>query len=129
MRMVRPTVEQLRANYEMLRSLPPFSRWEMPPVERVEFVLKGIRRRRHKGDKPLRGQCVYLGRKRWRVYVAPHRELYGVVATLAHEMVHIHEDVAKLPWSTRRGRYIHGPSFQRAADEVCRELGFPRACF
>lgn len=127
--MIKPTAKQLRAGYELLRASPPFSGWGLPPVGRVVFVTKGVRRRRYRHEKKLFGQCYSPDGKRIHLYVAPHRRFHAVLSTLAHEMIHVHEFVNRLPERQRKGRYVHGPAFQQAADKVCASLGFPRGNF
>lgn len=128
--MVTLTPDQMRAAYALLRLLPPFSGWDLPPAEEVSFVVHGVRRRRRSHEKKLLGLCTRKpGSGRFTVYVAPHRTLAGAVSTLAHEMIHVHEWVNHLPERTRKGQYIHGPAFQAAADAVCQTLKFPRATF
>jgi hypothetical protein len=110
------TPEMLRAAYEYLRTTPPFRRWKLPPADEVEFHVT-----RHKdrtgdcetsaGHEPLiRVSATLVG---WTA---------SLLATMAHEMIHVHLDRKKV-------RAAHGWEFRRAAAQVCRHHGFDPKLF
>ncbi len=123
--MITPTRKQLRQAYEMLRASPPFNGWGLPPGDEVVFQT----------ERKATGRCRRLmgqhscAAGRHRIFVASHRTLRGVIATLAHEMVHVYEQVAGLPDQYRLGVYIHGRPFRAAAEQVCKALDYPIARF
>lgn len=118
-RQVHFSPEDLRTLYDMNRTLPPFKGWKLPPGNEVEFHFV-----------PMRGQdqadCQELANGRWRIRLAAnkHRTLSAAIMTLQHEMVHLH-----LGTAYPRDRAHHGTRFQKAADRVCKIMGWDRGQF
>lgn len=120
MKLARP---MLRAVYTMLRSMPPFNRWKLPPAHEVKFEIISAR---HSHDG-------------W--YSAEYEEhemrvsrsvdtLPKLVAVIAHEMAHMWQDrhgPSRKGW--KDPDFGHGPDFKKIADRVCEKLGFNRRGF
>lgn len=99
--------------YEMLRELPPFSRWKLPSAIDVKF---GVTR-----AKDTYGiQQRVLGRHH--IQVARRISFPKFVETVAHEMCHIREDSLVPQYSN--GKYRHTKEFKQLAEQVCNQLGF-----
>lgn len=100
------TPEVLAAAYTFLRATRPFVRWRLPPAHDVKFrVTRSMTEAGYcKGDT--------IG-----VSAACTAHTTSLLATMAHEMIHMHLDKKKV-------RKHHGPEFHRAAEMVSREHGF-----
>lgn len=110
------TPEILRAAYEYLRATPPFNRWRLPAADEVEFHVT-----RHK-DRT--GDCETAGGQEpiIRISAALVGWTSSLMATMAHELVHLYLD--------RKGvRAHHGREFQRCARLVCKRHGFDPRLF
>jgi len=109
------TPDMLSAGYDFLRHTKPFDGWNLPEPEDMRFdVLKGASRF---GD-----CCERKGQFIIRVSEALHQRYTGVLATLAHEMIHLHMDNLACASKYRRLRTdnsTHGPGFRALAIEVC----------
>ena len=109
------TPELLRAVYAFLLETPPFKRWGLPQGEDVIFQV--TRNRKTQGDHlfingvhTIRVSRVKIG------YTA------GLIALMAHEMVHAACDIERV-------RSEHGREFRKRAEEVCLYHGFDPAEF
>ena len=106
------TPARLEAVYEMLRAWPPFCRWSLPRSSEVQFHV--ARHNRHDALWWIDGgHHVELSMKR-------HGHLATVVASVAHEMVHVRQRVAK----TETRGVEHNAEFKRLAKLVCTRFGF-----
>lgn len=105
------TARHVRAAYELLSRLPPFSKWGMPPVELVSFGA--LKTRRWQGDFEVKRN------RKPRIRVSSKRVSYAdrLLVVVAHEMCHLQTNVLRKP-------VTHGPAFRKLAREVCAELGF-----
>ena len=126
--MITPTPRQMAGIYDMLRTFHPFNVWRLPTAKRVRFVTdpKAWLTERH--ARRLLGMHWMKGR-RHTIFIAPHKTLADMVATMAHEMIHVHEAVNDVPCDKRNNAYIHGVMFQKIASVICSELGFNRQRF
>jgi hypothetical protein len=110
---VHITPALIEASYELLRTTPPFRGWKLPPGDDVEFCV--MRNNICSAD--------YLrlpnGTHRIRVNSRWNGSVERVVRAVAHEMVHMHLDIA-CPSDTA----AHGKRFWRAARRVCRHHHF-----
>jgi hypothetical protein len=109
------TPARLRAIYVMLQHVPPFDRWNLPPVGNIKFEI--LR------DETL-GEFSLDERDRFCVGINAdtHTTLAQVVETMAHELVHIRqEQLGRLPFDHAKQ---HNAEFRRMARHVCRALGF-----
>ena len=113
---LRLTPEVLAAAYEYLRACPPFNRWKMPEVDDVAFKVSR--------DTRTDGLCFQTADGGYGIAIsdAKHSHTATLMATMAHEMVHVYLD--------RRGvRAHHGADFRRCAALVCKHHGFDLAGF
>lgn len=103
------TPDLLAAAYELLRETAPFSGWALPESEDVTFTPLRTTR--------LWGDCAKLlsGKFRVRLSSTKHTRLTAVLATMAHEMIHLHLDYAGA-----KDNSDHGRVFRRLAAQVCR---------
>lgn len=108
---VKLTPAVLARAYSLLSETPPFARWKLPPAESVKFRVT-----RAKG---LAGYYDFIGGQHI-IGVSSRSVGYlpALLATVAHEMVHLHLRLAG------RGNVQHGPAFQRLAKSVCKRHGF-----
>lgn len=104
---MRLTTGMLSAAYDLLRQTRPFDKWALPDSEEVRFAV--LRTRRKFGDCDTKSALIRLSS-------AQHTRLSGVLATMAHEMVHLHMQEA----GARKDSSRHGPAFKRLAAQVCR---------
>lgn len=117
--MLHPTPDILEAVYELLRMTPPFKGWRLPPADEIEFHVT-----RMSGQDQADCYKNAAGRHVIRIAANKHHTLAPLVATMAHEMVHLHLDK-----SYPRDKSHHGSRFQRHADIVCKRHGFDRGQF
>lgn len=106
--------------YDYLLSTPPFNKWRLPSADDVEFHIKDF------GDR-YADHTALKRRHRIRICARLCRKNGDLVASMAHEMVHIHQ--RRL--DRKRGRWSagHGPVFKRLAKAVCRQHGWDVATF
>jgi hypothetical protein len=107
------TRDTLRAAYAFLNETPPFSRWNLPDADDVDF--KVARTATHFGWYTVNGNNHLIA-----VSCAPVRDTQTLLATMAHEMIHVHERQA----GACRSGVQHGAAFRRWAAQVCRIHGF-----
>ncbi len=116
--MLHLTPELLRVSYALLRGTMPFKRWQLPESADVQFIV--MRTNRIFADYARDGEQDVI-----RVSQPRHTRLGTLLASMAHEMVHL-----KLEAAGCRDRSAHGPEFKRLADRVCKHhLEFDRATF
>jgi hypothetical protein len=109
------TPARLAALYEALRAFPPFCRWKLPPTAEVQFHV--VRQTAAFGDHYQVGDVHHI-----RVSAAKNGHLETTLATVAHEMVHIHQ--------CRLGQErTHGAYFKRCATLICRRFGWDERSF
>ena len=102
--------DMVEAAYSFLLTTPPFRGWRLPPADDVEFCI-------------MRTNAFYAdyifinGRHRIRISHTICRTVSTLIVAVAHEMVHVKTGMA------------HGAKFKRAADTVCKQLGFDRGTF
>lgn len=107
------TPERLAAVYEMLRSFPPFSRWKLPPASEVKFHT--LKTDKWQADWWIEGDTHHV-----RLSEPKHHHLISLIASMAHEMVHVQQRVAK---TETRGAE-HNDDFKKRALQVCKAFGF-----
>lgn len=74
------TDKTIKSMYSLLRSMPPFNKWNLPPSYRIKFKVEH--------DLPLMGQMHFKPYKM--VIGTKHQEHFEtVLTTVAHEMVHM----------------------------------------
>lgn len=119
--MLHLTPDILESLYETLRLTPPFRRWKLPEADEVEFhcVALGSTAYEDQADYHWNGTRHVI-----RVSPARHHTLPAALVTVAHEMVHMREEILGV-----RSDVKHGASFHKLADQVCRAHGFDRGQF
>lgn len=106
------TPATLEAAYELLRATPPFKGWRMPEADEVEFVVSRTAALGSAGR--TAGGQRYIA-----ISGARHAHLATLLPTMAHEMVHLHDQS-----TGGRDDVEHGATFRRLAAQVCRHHGF-----
>ena len=104
----------LVAAYELLRTTQPFLGWKLPDATEMEFAV--LRDRSTFGD--CDGETI-------RASSARHGHLPTLLATLAHEMIHLHQMRRKLETPNTE----HNADFRKRAARVCRLHGFDPKVF
>lgn len=113
--MLHWTVPQLRGQYEVLRHMPPFKRWGLPPGDEVVFHVTR--------SKDTRGEWSRInGLHLIRISNVVCRTVPRMIETMQHEMCHIRQ------WELGE-RSEHGRIFNKLADQVCKIHGWERGMF
>lgn len=106
---LRLTPDMLAAGYDFLRETQPFKGWKLPPAEDVGFA---VIRAAHFADFGFENGVPVI-----RVSETKNGHSVTLLATLAHEMVHLRQ--FRLGDSGN-----HNALFARLARAVCRAHGF-----
>jgi hypothetical protein len=112
------TPQAVAATWDMLRSVPPISRWNLPPADEVEF------RTPQRADVHGEWTRIIDGHHIVTISSRTNGHLITLIQTVAHEMIHAHQDIKGT--STRAQ---HNAQFRRLAAQVCRHLGFDEKAF
>ena len=110
--MLQLTPERLAAVYDMLRAFPPFCRWQLPPASVVKFHI--LKTDKWQADWWLEGNTHHI-----RVSEKKHGHLVSLIESMAHEMVHVRQRIAK---TETKGD--HNAEFRKLAERICKALGF-----
>lgn len=107
------TPQRIREAYSFLRECPPFSRWGLPDAAELRFEV--LHSRDHAEFDPTQRRHAI------RVNPMTHLTLEQLFGSVAHEMVHLRQEMT--------GRYpvkrdAHNADFRRWAKQVCHSLGF-----
>lgn len=104
------TTDIVEGMYNLLLLTPPFRGWRLPPSDDVVF---GIMRHPDRGG----DYCWDPVKKQHKIQVNDSwcGNLVSLVRIVAHEMVHLHLQIAY-----PRDRAHHGRRFLRCAAQVCR---------
>ncbi len=108
------TKAMLVATYELLRTTPPFKGWHLPDAGAIDFAV--LRDRATYGD--CDGETL-------RESSGCHGHLQTLLATVAHEMIHLHQMRRRLETPNTQ----HNADFRRRAARVCRLHGFDPKVF
>lgn len=121
------TPDILRAAYAFLAETEPFSGWNMPDAEEVEFVVTNSRVRcgRCHTYELLEGPLKRSYRFKVEISDTLHAYPVRMLETMAHEMVHIHLREAE----GYKGKDSHGKEFRAVAATVCVAHGFDPGAF
>lgn len=103
----------VRAAYAMLRELPPFDRWRLPRAEEIKFEIT-LEPSVHAEYQSMRRHVI-------RVNADTHTTLEQLLASVAHEMVHLRQELRGLLPAKGDG---HNAAFRRMRKTVCHSLGF-----
>jgi hypothetical protein len=115
---VNVTPAMVKLCYALLVKLPPFTRWKMPAPDAVKFYLLS----------DVASHAMYESERGHHISVNAdtHITLEQLLATVAHEMVHLRQElIGRLPAT----RDPHNGAFRRAAKQVCQQLGFDVQAF
>jgi len=107
------TPERLASVYEMLRAFQPFCWWRLPPASDVKFHVARTRKRHALWW--IEGDTHHI-----EISATKHGWLSSLVETMAHEMIHVRQRVAK----TETRGVEHNAEFMRIYPRVCARLGF-----
>lgn len=112
------TPVMLAAAYEFVATLPPFSRWKMPPADQVEFfVTRNPKKFGEYGSGATVAHRIYISD-------ATVGSPAALVPVIAHEMVHLYQ--------AARGKATqsqHNEDFKRLARIVCRRNSYDYKAF
>lgn len=106
------TEETVKAIYIMLRKLPPFNQWGLPPASKIKFSVKS--------------EYKVMGE----LHVRPYKMKFGteyqehfetIVTTVAHEMIHLALYLEGVP-----SYNMHIRKFKEKSHEVGALYGFDR---
>jgi predicted metal-dependent hydrolase len=109
--MIPITPETVRAVYTMLLEFPPFSKWNLPAANKVTFVVA-----------PLKSMWGDLdpNTHTMRVSTVKVTTFLSLVTVVAHEMVHLKQDVSGR-WPAKDAHNAH---FTKLATRVCKHFPF-----
>jgi hypothetical protein len=102
----------LAAAYQYLASTPPFYKWNLPDAEDVAFRV--TRTPRFDGEYMFANGQHYIF-----ISSAGHGHTNTLMKTMAHEMIHLHEQHAGAC-----GKGEHSRAFVRWCEQVCRIHGW-----
>lgn len=114
--MVPVTPESVSAVYEMLIQLPPFVKWGMPPVTKVNFAVEPLVSMW--GDYDPRSKTI-------RISSAKVSTFTNLVLAVAHESCHVKQDFSNR-WPVKDP---HNAYFKKLASQVCRTYDFDERNF
>ena len=112
---LRLTPDMLAAGYDFLCTTAPFFRWRLPHSDELGFHV--VRRTCLSADFGVEQGVPFI-----RVSEAHNGHAVTLLATLAHEMIHLRQHLT-------RDRELHGPRFKRMAARVCAAHGFDPKTF
>ena len=105
---IRFTPETLKAVYDMLCTVPPFDKWNMPDSDEMHFTVC-------RSPNKL-GWCVF-SKNKWSVAISigTVTRLNLLICTMMHEMIHVHEGNVNID----RNDVQHSRAFKKWAAQVC----------
>lgn len=112
------TPEMVEGAYSFLLTTLPFRNWRMPHPDKIRFRVMVTKERYGHWNGTPEGDTV--GELAVSIGTITSTDL--LVATVAHEMIHIHQEAEGF-------RDHHGVHFDRFAKLVCRRHAFDRAEF
>lgn len=101
--------------YDLLKLLPPFSKWKMPPSAGIIFKVN--RSTMTLGTFDVDPPVIALSS-------VMNKSMQDVLETMAHEMTHLH-----LERNGKGGHEDHNEGFTSARDEVCLAWGWNKEKF
>jgi len=108
----------LRAAYEYLSATPPFRSWNLPAADDVAFrVVRDPHVFGHYKSRSGRHEIALSRRSIGRTL--------GIMETMAHEMVHLHQELTGMATHN----VVHNAAFKKLAAQVCRHHGFDPFAF
>ena len=107
---MKPTESDLFAAYQYLSALKPFSAWNLPSSQSVEFEVN--RSQMLQGEYSPDPHTIKVSAEHCKTQIA-------VLETVAHEMVHL-----ALEQSGGYGHLNHDEDFLKHAKAVCKAFGW-----
>lgn len=107
--------EMLAAAYEYLRTTEPFKGWNLPEADDIGFHV--VKTPSMAADFGVEGNMPLI-----RVSLAKNGHTATLLATMAHEMIHLRQHLTK-------DREVHGARFKKMSDRVCKAHGFDPLTF
>ena len=107
------TPQRLAGVYEMLRQWPPFSGWRLPLASAVKFHI--LKTDKWHADWWIEGNTHHI-----RASEKKHYHLVSLMASMAHEMIHVRQRITK----TETSGAEHNAEFHVLAKRVCKAFGF-----
>ena len=107
--------ETLEACYDLLRTVPPYKRWRLPPGNEIEFKVS-IQRHllgAHTKTRHYKEHTIIIS-------AARNRHLATVLRTMAHEMIHLYQ----AHYNRETAGASHNEDFWRCKEKAGRLLGF-----
>lgn len=111
------TPERVAAVYDCLRAFRPFSRWNLPESDEIEFRV-GVQ------EDAFAHYWRENGQHAFEVSMLLVKDWQMLVETVAHEMIHLHQALRKTETKAEHNREWH-----RFADQVCAAFKFDRDKF
>jgi hypothetical protein len=108
--------EHLAIIYDMLRAMPPFKGWKLPESDSVVFKTPM--------RKDVSGEYNDTLPHTITVSSARHSHFNSILLTLAHEMVHMADNVAGESCKSQ-----HSAAFNKKAKKVCKLFGWDERNF
>ena len=123
------TETTMKAMYSMLREIPPFSKWGLPPKGSVTFLT-------FKTKESVKRRGTLLGEyghfypggnkgKRHGIRINKGCNFHELLSVMGHEMVHLKQEVS----GTLVKGECHDKNFRRMASQVCKQLGLNKKDF
>lgn len=114
------TARNVRAMYDLFRTLPPYNRWKLPPAEKLRFAVTNSRKEYGRYE-------WWSGTSKRRIAISRHnvKSFHALAITMAHELIHVHQELS----GTYSERSEHNRAFVKTAKHVCRALGFDSTGF
>jgi hypothetical protein len=106
------TDQTVKAIYVMLRKLPPFNQWGLPPASKIKF--KAIENYKLMGEMNVKPFKMNIGTNH-------HDHFVTFVTTVAHEMIHLSLYLEGVP-----SYNTHGRKFKEKSHQVGSLYGFDR---
>lgn len=105
---ITPTT--VKATYTWLKTFPPFNKWRLPNPEKLNFSVESLKSRWADYDPET---------KTLRVSSARVSTYHSLIQAVAHEMIHVKEDLAGR-WSDKHDTVY----FKSRCKTICKHWGF-----
>jgi hypothetical protein len=113
---------RVAAMYEMLRTYPPFKHKLFPHADEVEFSVADWKEQ----SGAFKPACIRPeGTHKIAISATKNGHLTSVLMTLAHEMLHLDQEVR----GTDTDSDDHNPEFKKLAHRLCRRFGWDEKTF
>lgn len=113
--MIPVTADTIKAVYALLRSFPPFSRWNLPLPEKMKFTVAPL--------KSMWGDYDPVS-KTIRISSARVSTFQSLLLAVSHEMCNVRQDMIHWP-----AKDPHNALFKKLAAQVCKAFELDPANF